>query len=62
MDAVADGIGLLEMERKRDLHWLRSKTTRKKSRGQSIVEFMVLLPLLVMMLSGLIEFGFMLNF
>ncbi|NOR90628.1 MAG: hypothetical protein GQ524_10290 [Anaerolineales bacterium] len=50
------------MDKIRSLRWLRSKTTRKKSRGQSIVEFMVLLPLLVMMLSGLIEFGFMLNF
>jgi len=35
---------------------------RKKSRGQSIVEFMVLLPVLIMMLSGLVEFGFMLNY
>jgi len=35
---------------------------KKKSRGQSIVEFMVLLPVLLMMLSGLIEFGFMLNY
>jgi Flp pilus assembly protein TadG len=35
---------------------------RAKSRGQSIVEFMVLLPVLIMMLSGLIEFGFMLNY
>lgn len=50
------------MEKTRDFPRLRSNTTRKKSRGQSIVEFMVLLPLLVMMLSGLIEFGFMLNF
>lgn len=50
------------MENKRGLHWLRSYTTRKKTRGQSLVEFMVLLPILVMMLSGLIEFGFMLNF
>jgi len=50
------------MDQKRSLHWLRSYTTRKKSRGQSIVEFMVLLPLLIMMLSGLIEFGFMLNY
>ncbi len=62
MDAIADGMGLVEMEKTRDLPGLRSNTTRKKSRGQSIVEFMVLLPLLVMMLSGLIEFGFMLNF
>ena len=50
------------MEKIRSLYWLRSNPTRKKSRGQSIVEFMVLLPLLVMMLSGLIEFGFMLNY
>ncbi|MFN2148248.1 MAG: TadE family protein [Anaerolineales bacterium] len=43
----------------------QSKGVRKrrpKSRGQSIVEFMVLLPVLIMMLSGLIEFGFMLNY
>jgi TadE-like protein len=33
----------------------------KKSLGQSFVEFAVLLPLLLMMLSGLVEFGFMLN-
>ncbi len=38
------------------------KKRKKKSRGQSIVEFMVLLPVLLMMLSGLIEFGFMLNY
>ncbi len=62
MDVIADGTGLMEMEKTRDFPRLRSNTTRKKSRGQSIVEFMVLLPLLVMMLSGLIEFGFMLNF
>ena len=42
--------------------WRRAGRKRKKSRGQSIVEFMVLLPLLLMMLSGLIEFGFMLNY
>ena len=38
------------------------RTGRKKSRGQSLVEFTVLLPILIMMLSGLIEFGFMLNY
>lgn len=36
------------------------KTARR--RGQSLVEFTVLLPLLIMMISGLIEFGFMLNY
>jgi Flp pilus assembly protein TadG len=35
---------------------------KRKSFGQSIVEFAILLPLLIMMLSGLIEFGFMLNY
>jgi Flp pilus assembly protein TadG len=39
---------------------LRRKTKRK-SIGQSIVEFTILLPLLIMLLSGLVEFGFMLN-
>jgi len=34
---------------------------RKKSRGQSIVEFTLLLPLLLALLSSLIEFGFALN-
>lgn len=38
------------------------KRMKRKTWGQSIVEFAVLLPLLVMMLSGLIEFGFMLNY
>lgn len=31
-------------------------------RGQSLVEFTILLPLLLIMLSGLIEFGFLLNY
>ena len=37
-------------------------TNRQTQRpGQSLVEFAILLPLLLMMLSGLIEFGFALN-
>lgn len=40
----------------------RTRKRDKKSRGQSLVEFTVLLPILIMMLSGLIEFGFMLNY
>jgi hypothetical protein len=31
-------------------------------RGQSLVEFTVMLPVLLIMISGLIEFGFMLNY
>lgn len=34
----------------------------KKSLGQSLVEFTIMLPLLLMMLSGLIEFGILLNY
>lgn len=34
---------------------------KRKSRGQSIVEFTILLPLLLMLLSSLIEFGFAIN-
>lgn len=34
---------------------------KHKSRGQSIVEFTILLPLLLMLLSSLIEFGFAIN-
>lgn len=35
---------------------------RVKGRGQSLVEFTVLLPVLLIMISGLIEFGIMLNY
>jgi hypothetical protein len=35
---------------------------RRKSRGQSLVEFTIMLPVLLMMLSGLIEFGILLNY
>lgn len=34
----------------------------RKSRGQSLLEFTIMLPLLLMMLSGVIEFGFLLNY
>jgi hypothetical protein len=37
------------------------KERKRRSLGQSIVEFTLLLPLLLMLLSSLIEFGFMLN-
>jgi len=42
---------------------MNTKQRKKRCRwkGQSIVEFTLLLPLLLMMLSSLIEFGFMLN-
>jgi TadE-like protein len=42
------------------LPWFRRG--RAKSVGQSLVEFTVLLPVLLIMISGLIEFGFMLNY
>ncbi len=35
---------------------------KKKTLGQSLVEFAILLPLVLLMLSGLVEFGFMLNY
>lgn len=34
---------------------------KRKSIGQSLVEFALLLPILLMLFSGMIEFGFMLN-
>jgi Flp pilus assembly protein TadG len=34
----------------------------RTGRGQSLVEFTILLPVLLIMISGLIEFGFMLNY
>jgi Flp pilus assembly protein TadG len=40
----------------------KEKRARPKKRlGQSLVEFTILLPVLMMMLSGLVEFGFALN-
>jgi len=42
------------------LPWFRRG--RPKSVGQSLVEFTVLLPVLLIMISGLIEFGIMLNY
>src|SRR5258706_5755251 len=35
--------------------------SRRKSKAQSMVEFAILLPLLLMLFSGMVEFGFMLN-
>jgi hypothetical protein len=38
------------------------KREKRKSVGQSLVEFTLMLPVLLMMISGVIELGFMLNF
>ena len=35
--------------------------SKRKPRGQSLVEFTLMLPILLMLLSGVIEYGFMLN-
>jgi len=40
---------------------LRRSMRRWRRRGQSLTEFAILLPLLLIMLTGLIEFGFLLN-
>lgn len=41
----------------------RLKRSRKrKSRGQSLVEVAIAFPILIMLLTGVIEFGFILNF
>jgi len=39
---------------------LRSKSSR--GRGQSLVEIAIALPVLLILLSGMVEFGFMLNY
>jgi len=39
-----------------------NRSKRRKSKGQSLVELTILLPILIMMIAGLIEFGFMLNY
>jgi len=45
------------------LHAARARISRnrKLTRGQSLVEFSLMLPVLLIMLSGLVEFGFLLN-
>lgn len=39
----------------------RHSRSIKRRRGQSLVEFSIMLPVLLIMLSGLVEFGFLLN-
>jgi Flp pilus assembly protein TadG len=39
----------------------QKRKTRHKPWGQSLVEFTLLLPVLLIMISGLVEFGFLLN-
>jgi hypothetical protein len=41
---------------------IRAFLTRRRTRGQSLVEFTILLPVLLIMISGLIELGFLLNY
>jgi len=49
------------MEPKRSLFARIKRRRAEKGIGQSMVEFALLLPLLLMMLSGLVEFGFAIN-
>ena len=37
------------------------RSSARKSKGQSMVEFAILLPILIILFSGMVEFGFMLN-
>ena len=43
-------------------NFFRKKTKTQKTKGQSLVEFTLTLPVLLILLSGLTEFGFMLNY
>jgi len=43
-------------------HPSRPGMRRTKSRGQSLVELTLTLPLILMLFSGMVEFGFMLNY
>jgi Flp pilus assembly protein TadG len=38
-----------------------AQRTRRGREGQSLVEFTIMLPILLILMSGLIEFGFLLN-
>jgi len=50
------------MSRRSLIHRLSPIVPSRARRGQSLVEFTVLLPVLLIMISGVIEFGFMLNY
>jgi hypothetical protein len=41
--------------------WFALNTRRRRSSGQSLVEIAILFPILLMLLSGIVEFGFLLN-
>jgi hypothetical protein len=41
--------------------WCNNRWPKEQSRGQALVETALLLPVLLIVLSGLVEFGFMLN-
>ncbi len=43
-------------------NFFKKKTSRQKTKGQSLVEFTLTLPILLILLSGITEFGFMLNY
>ena len=50
------------MMREKLKKFFRKKTSRQKTKGQSLVELTLTLPVLLILLSGLTEFGFMLNY
>lgn len=41
---------------------LQAPSKKRKSTGQSLVEFAIAFPILIIMLSGVVEFGFILNY
>lgn len=47
---------------KRNLSFFKSPHTRPVSKAQSLVEFAIALPVIIILLSGVVEFGFALNF
>ncbi len=50
------------MIKKKLKNFLAKKKSNRKTKGQSLVEIALTLPLLLMLLSGLAEFGLMLNY
>ena len=47
---------------KKTLSFFRSTPTRPASKAQSLVEFAIALPVIIMLLAGVVEFGFALNY
>jgi Flp pilus assembly protein TadG len=62
MRSMLDLFNKLKVPSKNNNLKLKPKKTARKSKGQSLVEFAISLPIIILLFSGVIEYGFVLNF